>query len=456
MKQRKSFKPRTHSLTKNLSPKKHSLLTAIQPLIMKITELSVKDLPSRSYDDTSKEQICSFINKAPIATAFLDTNFHIQALSPSWHKWLIKNFLPPKSTITTLIGHPFLNTDYPHSQTLAHVLKLNMKGKSLHSERLEIDIPLHKKRWIRWESFPWFTQQGQIQGIIIFCEDVTQREEIYLDNQNLHHTNELLQNFSLIFSHDLIQPLRQISNYIYFMEDQLTQEFGNSGKIHDILNPVKKCIHQARDLCEGVAFYCKSGDLTINSESIYLGDVLNQITETGLKNTQIIFENHVTPQLKIIANKIALLQLFQNLFDNAIKHSAVQQPVIILSGKKLKGGMFQFCLRNNSYCPKSIKRKTIFNAFESSKINGAGLGLMICKKIVTAYGGKITLRSSPLKGTAITFTLPSSDSDALAIEQYQSNKKVFDESAHKSLEKEKTCEYNHSPEDDTILRYLPR
>jgi signal transduction histidine kinase len=440
------------STLQNIIKKPGGLLETIHPLILKIVELNKSRGVLSPLECNSQEYIRSFIENAPVATALIDSKFYFQATSSAWNKWFIKYFLPKKEKRTTLNGCNFydLIERLPTLSIILDALKANLKGKSLRYKLLEISVPYGDTRWIRWESFPWGGADHPMEGIVIFTEDVTDLQKLYLDNQNLHGANEMLQNFSLIFSHDLIQPLRQISNHMYFIEQRLKKELGESFDPEEMLAPVKKCVQQARELCEGIVFYCRGGDFTVKRERVALAEILKKISETCLEHTNVIFRNLLDPTLQLVANKTSLLQLFQNLLDNAIKHSTTTQPIITLSGKKLRENIFQFHLHNDSYCPKSIKRKNVFNAFESSKYNGAGLGLMICKKIVTAYGGKITLRSSKTKGTTIQFTLPFCDSDALADEQYQSNMKGSGESVHKNPETKKISEYNHWPVNDKI------
>jgi signal transduction histidine kinase len=319
-------------------------------------------------------------------------------------------------------------------------LKKLQQGRSSKFNLIKIKTTNGQMRWIKLEALPWIGRHHVIDGIILFCEDITREQKLFLDNQNLHHANEMLQNFSLIFSHDLIQPLRQISNHAYLIEEQLKNLVPTASSLENLLAPIKKCITHARELCEGIVFYCRNGNPTIKTESVCLEEILQAITETCLQNVNVYFKSSISQNVYLLANKTTLLQLFQNLLDNAIKHSQKNTPTITLSVKKLKNGFCKFDLYNNSYYPNSNNYSRIFNAFESSQNNGAGLGLMICKKIVSAYGGIIFMRSSLKKGTIVTFTLPFCDRDDLEDERYQPNKTKSDEFGHKILETKRICE----------------
>ncbi len=418
----------------------YGLLQTIQPLIRELALCHSLSKDEGSVDLIALNYALNFINGAPVIAAFLDLDFVFLAASKPWHKWFANWFMDREEKMDSLMGIKIFKFSPHFPSTILKAIELSRKGKNLCYDFLEIETFQHHKRWIKLETFPWAGHKKIVQGIVVFCEDVTEQQKLLFDNQNLHHTNEMLQNFSLIFSHDLIQPLRQIYNHTYFLEEYIRQTFSPDHPLGDLFDPIKKCVNRAKNLCEGIVFYCRHGDLTINPEEIRLSEILKDISETCFENTNITFKNLTDPELRLMANKTSILQLFQNLLDNAIKHGNAEFPIITLQARKIKRGFYKFDLHNNSYCPKKVKRKKIFDAFESSKCNGAGLGLMICKKIVTAYGGTIVFKSSPHNGTTVSFTLPSCGPHEQEDEQYLPSKIKSDESDHKILETKKTCE----------------
>lgn len=419
--------------------KQYGLLQTINPLIHELAVCFADSHPGISVDKIAMEHALDFINTAPVITAFLDLDYRFLATSKPWHKWFTRYLMGRGQKLDSLIGYQINQFSSSFPTPILKAIQKSKKGKSVYIHLLEIETYYKQPRWIKLETFPWTGHHNNIEGIVIFCEDVTDHQKLLFDNQNLHHTNEMLQSFSLIFSHDLIQPLRQIYNHTYFIEEHIKTVLGSHHSLKNMLDPIKKCVNRARDLCEGIVFYCRHGNLTIHSEEVNLGEILSNISDHCFENTHINFKNLADPQIKLLANKTSIMQLFQNLLDNAIKHSYSDHPVITLTAKILKSGWCKFELHNNSYCPKKINRNKMFDAFQSSKENGAGLGLMICKKIVTAYGGNIVLRSSPLKGTTVSFTLPSCAHYEKEAEQYLPNKIESDESDHKILEIRKIC-----------------
>jgi light-regulated signal transduction histidine kinase (bacteriophytochrome) len=241
---------------------------------------------------------------------------------------------------------------------------------------------------------------------MVFCKDISQRQRIYLANKKLNQCNKMLENFSLIFSHDLIQPLRQATNFLTMIEEHLEPTIKGDTFVNHALTAIEKSLDQVRKISEGVALYCRNGNLTIDSEAVCLKTLIEEVRQSCLDDKKIEVKILIKESISLYANRVSLLQLFQNLLGNAVKHADSKRPIITLSGKKSQNNFYEILLHNNGSCPSHVKRSDLFKPFNSSKVDGAGLGLMICEKIVTAYKGKIGIKSSPTKGTTVFFTLP--------------------------------------------------
>jgi light-regulated signal transduction histidine kinase (bacteriophytochrome) len=112
---------------------------------------------------------------------------------------------------------------------------------------------------------------------------------------------------------------------------------------------------------------------------------------------------------KVIGASTQLMQLFQNLIDNALKYRHQQAPRIHI-GVEDAGTMWQFSVRDNGegIDPKQFER--IFQIFHrlhtEEERPGAGIGLSICKRIVERHGGRIWVDSKPGAGSVFYFTIP--------------------------------------------------
>ena len=383
---------------------KDGLLATIQPLIALLAEQSFKENPKFSFHDILEAYIKPFIANSGTAIAFLDLQFNFIACSTHWEKWFSKQF-EHKNAFKSFIGDNFLELFNPCPTEIVKFLSSNIKGKSQRSELLEYEVK-SEKRWIRWESFPWFNREHKVCGIMIFCEDITEQQQIILHNKKLQQCNQMLENFAITFSHDLIQPMRQVGNFISLVESHIKKNHQQDAFVSYAFSAIRASLNQVRNLSEGIVLYCKKGDLTVHPEVVSIHQLIEQIKNSCLISSKAKLNIKITEDIKLFANKVCLTQLFQNLITNAVKFTPTDQPEITLDGYKLNDSSFQFTLHNFGHCPAKLMNENIFEPFQSSYTDGSGLGLIICKKIVEAYSGTIHIKSSVKKGTTVFFSLP--------------------------------------------------
>lgn len=273
------------------------------------------------------------------------------------------------------------------------------KGKAWHSQPIK-----HEKGddqyWLQWDIFPCSEKDGEEESIVVCVKDITFYQQLSLTYAKLLHTNELLEGFNLILFHDLMQPLRQISNFLDIVRE------GAQGSMDDIFQILQKNIEHIRNLSEGITLYCRKGDLTVKPEKISLKQLLDEIGVTILMKEKYHLNCCIDDDVFLHANRVCMIQLFQNLLINAIKYSTSKSHIITLSGKRESENFYKFFLHNHGFCSNSAHKSDNFLPFHSFATEGAGLGLAICKKIISAYKGDITFHSDKNMGTTIVFTLP--------------------------------------------------
>jgi PAS domain S-box-containing protein len=266
-------------------------------------------------------------------------------------------------------------------------------------------------RWLAWRG------TRPIDGMIFAsARDVTE----FVENANklrdtldqLKRSNEDLEQFAYVASHDLQQPLRMVASYTQLLKRRyggtLDQE---ADEYIDYAVDGAKRMHK---LISHLLEYAKTGTSEDFTE-IDCNLVLNE-AQADLK--AVISQEHATithDDLPIIkGDRIALSRLFQNLLSNAIKYRRQGVPPhieITVEPDPVMGDFWRFSIRDNGIGIHPEHAQRIFRLFQrlhKDEFSGTGLGLSLCRKIVEQHGGRIWLDTSrPVSdpGTTIIFTL---------------------------------------------------
>ena len=226
-------------------------------------------------------------------------------------------------------------------------------------------------------------------------------------NEKLLQSNQELQQFAYSASHDLQEPLRNISAYI----NLFLRGYGNS-----LTEEGSEYLHFASDAAQRMHHLIK--DLLTFSKIDHLEEPMskfdgNDIIRKALNNLQMAVEESnaliLCPDLPFLyGNHSQILLLFQNLIDNAIKFRSKSEPLVFIDVEE-KSDQWEFKIKDNGIgIPQQFQTK-IFGFFNRlhprDKFQGTGLGLSICKKIVEKHHGNIIVESKPGKGSIFTFTL---------------------------------------------------
>jgi PAS domain S-box-containing protein len=241
------------------------------------------------------------------------------------------------------------------------------------------------------------------------------RAESVLAQQSaeLARSNSELEQFAYIASHDLQEPLRMVGSYVQLLERKYKNLFDAKGEeyIAYAVDGAKRMQMLINDLLS----YSRVGT---QGNEFALTDCAG-VAGLAIKNLQkAIQESGATitcdPLPTVMADRMQLLQLFQNLLANAIKFRGEQCPEIHITAKQTDG-FWQFAVKDNGIGIEPRHFERIFLIFQRLNSRrhypGTGMGLAICKKIVDRHGGTIWPVSEPGMGTTFFFTLPDQPGD---------------------------------------------
>ncbi|MBX9570237.1 MAG: PAS domain S-box protein [Candidatus Obscuribacterales bacterium] len=242
--------------------------------------------------------------------------------------------------------------------------------------------------------------------------DISQRKETEeLLKQKiieLQRSNEDLQQFAYVSSHDLQEPLRVISNFTQLLSKKYRNEIDERADqyIDFIVDATKRMQELINDLLAYSRVESKGHEFQKTDCNEALTNAISNLKLT-IQETNASIHCEGLPELP--ADATQLIQLFQNLISNAIKFRSDSPPEINVWAEDRKS-YWQFFVEDNGKGFDMKYAERIFIIFQRLHARdaypGSGIGLAICKRIVERHGGSISVQSEEGKGTTFSFTLP--------------------------------------------------
>lgn len=232
-------------------------------------------------------------------------------------------------------------------------------------------------------------------------EKAEREKEIVL--KDLQKSNQELNDFAHVVSHDLKSPLRSMNTLVNWLQEDC-DGFAND-QIDENFHLLLKRIDRMDLLINGILSYASIDKVQNRAKRINLQAIVDDIIETIHipKN----FSVHIKTEFPTVkGDSYKLIQLFQNLISNAIKYTDKEKGLVEIDCKS-KGKFWEFSISDNGIGISQKYHHKIFKVFQvlEESEDSTGVGLSIVKKIVDFYGGEIWLKSELNKGTTFFFTL---------------------------------------------------
>ncbi|CCQ74081.1 PAS domain S-box protein [Magnetospira sp. QH-2] len=284
--------------------------------------------------------------------------------------------------------------------------------------RLEFQIVGLKgtPRWLATHAVPIRDADGQVEALLGLTRDISAQKEAQAQVQKalteLKRSNEELEQFAYVSSHDLREPLRMVTSYLQFLQRNHGEKLDEEANeyIGFAIDGAQRMDYLIRDLLA----YSRVNTHTKPVERVAAKAVADQAV-INLK--QVIEDKGATIEVgempTVIADKNQLLSLFQNLIGNALKYSSTERAPVIRVQAEQHDEEWHFQVSDNGIGIEPAYFQRIFVIFQRlhqrEQYEGTGIGLAICKKIVANHGGEIWVNSDPGQGTTFTFTMPLPD-----------------------------------------------
>lgn len=266
--------------------------------------------------------------------------------------------------------------------------------------------------YVREKGFIIRNPKGKAVRMIGATQNITQQKmdelKLIQANQKLSDANEELRVFASLASHDLREPLRMISSFMSLLQRKYGPSLDDKANLYisHAVDGAKRLTVMIADLLE----YSKIGFESSAAERIDTKALVEEVLQ--LQSTLII-DSGATVTVgelpEVDAVKTPLQVLFQNLIGNALKYRNPDiSSVIEIDGRSLKN-FWEFSVKDNGIGIDTEYLDEIFGILkrlhQKEKYSGTGIGLAICRKIVTQHGGKIWAESSLGLGSKFLFTI---------------------------------------------------
>lgn len=246
------------------------------------------------------------------------------------------------------------------------------------------------------------------EEMVVLNEDLERRVlEIKEKNIQLTRSNADLEQFAYVASHDLQEPLRQISSFTQLLARRYVGKFDVDAD--DFIGFIVDGTRRMQDLINDILVYSRlrkrdENLVTVNCEVLFTEVIVSM--QKMIDDAEVRIRHDELPTL--IGDRMQLAQLFRNLISNSIKFRGSEPPSIDITVKKQEEQWF-FSFADNGIGIDPAYFERIFIVFQRlhshAEFPGTGIGLAICKRVVENHGGKIWVESEAGKGSTFLFTI---------------------------------------------------
>ncbi|MBU0695059.1 MAG: PAS domain-containing protein [Bacteroidetes bacterium] len=302
---------------------------------------------------------------------------------------------------------------------------IQILDKAFRGEEIQIEKDFEEEKTFMIDFKPVKNATGEIFNVMVVMHDITEIKKVQKSLESkveeLNRSNQDLEQFAYVASHDLQEPLRKIRSFGDRLQNKYSGGLPEEGL--DYIKRMQSASERMQTLIDDLLTFSRVTRTDEGYESVDLHDQIQKILEDleftiEKKNATIdLMVNHT---ISAIPGQIR--QLFQNLISNAIKFTKEGVPPIVeIKSEILRGEVLSPNLEpNKDFCRIVVKDNgigfdqqyadKIFELFQRlhtrNEYQGTGIGLAVCKKIVDKHGGLINVNSIQEEGTTFTIILP--------------------------------------------------
>jgi PAS domain S-box-containing protein len=332
------------------------------------------------------------------AAIFIHQNSHIRYVNPASE--VLTGYTGDEALMMN-----FLSMLHPDYRDLIKTPEEIPLGDSQVQPHLEIKLITKngQEKWINYTTSP-VEYLGQL-AILGTAFDITERKQLI---QKLEAQNTELERFAYTVSHDLKNPLVTIGGFLGFLEKDI--QAGDTDRIVADLNRIREATDKMGQLLDELLELSRIGRQMNPPEYISFESIVHEALELAHgRLTECGVAVQVAEGLPAVyGDRVRLIEVVQNLVDNAAKYMGGQPQPRIEIGWGEQNGETVFFVKDNGLGIEPQYHHQVFGLFNKldPQSEGTGIGLALVKRIVEVHGGRVWVESEGLgQGTAFCFTL---------------------------------------------------
>ena len=357
------------------------------------------DEPVRWDETVDKQQVLDYVFAHQRVTRINDA--------------MLAQYGDPRAQFIGLTPADFFAHDLAHGRDLW--TKFFDQGRTLieSDERKADGTPM----WIEGEYVCLYDDQGRIKGHFGIQRDVTMRKQAQAEREEfieeLEARNAEMERFTYTVSHDLKTPLVTIKGFLGLLRQDMARN--DVARVETDLAQISQATDTMAQLLSELLELSRIGRQMNPSEAVSLTELAREaVTLVDGAISARGVEVEVAPEMpEVWGDRLRLLEVYQNLIENAVKFMGDQTEPRIEIGARQQGSEVVCYVKDNGIGIDPKYHENVFGLFNrlDQRIEGTGIGLALVRRIVEVHGGRVAVESAGEgQGSTFSFTLPNNSS----------------------------------------------
>ena len=288
-----------------------------------------------------------------------------------------------------------------------------LQGERVHDAEIVVNPKDSEPRSLVCNGQTLVDESGQVTGAVVTMHDITARkaaeEALEQYAADLERSNQELERFGYVISHDLQEPARTVKSYLNLLAKRYQEQLDEKADTY-----VRYAVDAAERMQAMIQALLALSRVETRGGALTPSDIERVLAHARLALQYTIETNDAEishdPLPTVPADAAQLTQVFQNLIANAIKFRREDVPPRVHVSAEQRDDEWVFAVADNGIGIDPAQADRIFHIFQRlhtrEEYAGLGIGLALCKRIVERHGGRIWVASTPGEGATFKFTLP--------------------------------------------------